>query len=120
MLIDHYLNTRKMLKRVCVLIDARHGLKVNDKEFITNLDAKNVKFQIVLTKADLMLRKLLLRVYQVTVEDLTAYRNVIMPPCVVSARTGAGIDHLRRNLLHAVGKSAIVANQRQVKKSRFK
>ncbi|RKP23060.1 P-loop containing nucleoside triphosphate hydrolase protein [Syncephalis pseudoplumigaleata] len=36
--IDAYLSTRQTLKRVYLLIDARHGLKHNDKAFLEKLD----------------------------------------------------------------------------------
>ena len=47
-----YLRGRPTLKRVCLLIDARHGLKDVDRETMKNLDAAAVSYQIVLTKAD--------------------------------------------------------------------
>jgi len=37
-----------------VLIDARHGLKQTDTEFIRGLDTAKARFQIVLTKCDLV------------------------------------------------------------------
>ncbi|KAF9336917.1 hypothetical protein BG006_006885 [Podila minutissima] len=37
-LIEEYLGSRKTLKRIYVMIDARHGLKVADKEFLSMLD----------------------------------------------------------------------------------
>ena len=40
------------LKRVYLLIDARHGLKSVDTEALDALDLAAVSYQIVLTKAD--------------------------------------------------------------------
>ena len=40
------------LKRVYVLIDARHGIKDNDEEVLSLLDKAAVSYQIVLTKTD--------------------------------------------------------------------
>lgn len=51
-LIDAYLRGRVELRLVCVLIDARHGIKPSDEELMTMLDKAAVSFQIVLTKAD--------------------------------------------------------------------
>ena len=51
-LIGAYLRGRPTLGRVYVLIDARHGLKENDREVLDGLDAAAVSYQIVLTKAD--------------------------------------------------------------------
>ncbi len=47
-----YLSGRPNLKRVYLLIDARHGLKPPDAEAMDALDKAAVSYQIVLTKAD--------------------------------------------------------------------
>ena len=47
-----YLRGRPNLKRVYLLIDARHGLKDPDTEALDALDTAAVSYQIVLTKAD--------------------------------------------------------------------
>ena len=47
-----YLRGRPRLRRVYVLVDARHGLKPNDEEALATLDKAAVSYQIVLTKAD--------------------------------------------------------------------
>ena len=47
-----YLRGRPNLKRVYLLIDARHGLKPADTEALDALDEAAVSYQIVLTKAD--------------------------------------------------------------------
>lgn len=47
-----YLRGRVQLKRVFLLIDARHGLKKNDQEIMTMLDESAVSYQIILTKID--------------------------------------------------------------------
>lgn len=49
-----------------MLVDGRHGLKANDKEFIANLDHKKIKFQVILTKCDLVLRNLIPKIYKMT------------------------------------------------------
>lgn len=51
-LVFDYLRGRGNLRRVYVLIDARHGLKPNDFEVLDLLDQTAVSYQIVLTKAD--------------------------------------------------------------------
>src|SRR5215813_11520059 len=50
-LIRDYLKGRRELKRVFLLIDARHGIKPNDKETMELLDEAAVSYQVVLTKA---------------------------------------------------------------------
>lgn len=51
-LVFDYLRGRGNLRRVYVLIDARHGLKVTDHDVMDLLDQTAVSYQIVLTKAD--------------------------------------------------------------------
>ena len=51
-LVRSYLKGRANLKRVFVLIDARHGLKPPDLDMLDMLDAAAVSYQLVLTKAD--------------------------------------------------------------------
>ena len=51
-LIFDYLRGRPSLRRVCLLIDARHGLKDADNQVMKDLDEAAVSYQIVLTKCD--------------------------------------------------------------------
>lgn len=51
-LISTYLTMRDKLKRVFVLIDARHGFKKNDLEIMDFLDERGCIYQIVVTKTD--------------------------------------------------------------------
>src|SRR5262249_3243826 len=50
--IDAYLKARVTLARVCLLIDARHGLKDGDRDLMKRLDKAAVPYQAILTKAD--------------------------------------------------------------------
>ena len=47
-----FLRGRSVLRRVCLLIDSRHGLKPTDIEVMDLLDETAVPYQIVLTKID--------------------------------------------------------------------
>jgi GTP-binding protein len=47
-----YLQSRAGLRRVCLLIDSRHGIKEVDLPLIGMLDDAGVSYQIVLTKTD--------------------------------------------------------------------
>ena len=51
-LVRDYLRGRTSLKRVFVLIDARHGLKREDEPVMKLLDEAAVSYQVVLTKID--------------------------------------------------------------------
>src|ERR1700746_1206157 len=51
-LLRRYLQTRTALRRVCLLIDSRHGIKDMDYPMMLMLDDVGVSYQIVLTKID--------------------------------------------------------------------
>jgi GTP-binding protein len=53
-LLRRYLQARAALRRVCLLIDSRHGIKEADRPLMQVLDDAGVSYQIVLTKADKM------------------------------------------------------------------
>jgi GTP-binding protein len=54
-LIERYLKGRQPLRRVCLLIDGRHGLKASDRDAMTLMDRSAVSYQVVLTKMDKIL-----------------------------------------------------------------
>jgi GTP-binding protein len=94
-LIRDYLRGRRELKRVFLLIDARHGVKANDREIMTLLDEAAVSYQAVMTKADKpkggALAPTIAEVTAELAKHPAAYPEVI----VTSARTGMGIPELR-------------------------
>ena len=51
-LVQHYLRGRASLRRVCLLIDARHGIKEPDRPVMQLCDAAGLSYQVVLTKID--------------------------------------------------------------------
>jgi GTP-binding protein len=51
-LLRSYLRSRGALRRVCLLIDSRHGIKDVDQPLMLMLDDVGVSYQIVLTKTD--------------------------------------------------------------------
>ncbi|ORY98704.1 P-loop containing nucleoside triphosphate hydrolase protein [Syncephalastrum racemosum] len=102
-LIEHYISHRKTLKRIYVVIDARHGLKIADKEFLTMLDSKKVKFQIVITKSDIPNLPTLAKRVVVVQQDIQAYRNAVKEILVVSSKSGAGINQMRKEMLFLMG-----------------
>jgi GTP-binding protein len=51
-LVRRYLRSRAALRRVCVLVDARHSIKPPDRPILQMLDQAGISYQIVLTKAD--------------------------------------------------------------------
>jgi len=51
-LVHHYLQTRSVLRCVCLLLDGRHGILANDLGMMQFLDRAAVSYQLVLTKID--------------------------------------------------------------------
>jgi GTP-binding protein len=97
-LIQRYLSGRPSLRRVCLLIDARHGAKPVDRDFMTQIDKAAVSYQIVLTKADeLKPQELAERIAALATElkQHPAAHPEIIP---TSAHEGTGIAELRAAL----------------------
>jgi GTP-binding protein len=102
-LIRDYLRGRRELKRVFLLIDARHGIKPNDIETMKLLDEAAVSYQVVLTKADKP-KATELAAVQAKVETILAKHPAAYPVVLTtSARTGLGLPELRA----AVASSAL-------------
>src|SRR5947207_1358493 len=50
--VQHYLRARGSLRRVCLLIDSRHGLKDPDRPVMQLCDSAGLSYQVILTKTD--------------------------------------------------------------------
>ncbi len=93
-----YLRGRPNLRRVCLLIDARHGLKPGDEAVMALLDEAAVSYQVVLTKADKASAEALAKTREATARQL-AKRPAAHPEILAtSARKGLGITELRAAL----------------------
>ena len=90
-----YLRGRPNLKRVYLLIDARHGLKAVDTEALDALDTAAVSYQIVLTKSDKLKAEEVEAVVART-QDAIRKRPASFPRVLAtSAEKGTGIPELR-------------------------
>ena len=97
-MIDSYLKGRPTLRRLCLLVDARHGLKDSDRSWMRMLDEAAVSYQIVLTKADEPPKSELEGVQAKVAKEAkthVAAHPVILP---TSARDARGIPELRAML----------------------
>ena len=98
-LIQDYLRGRASLRRVFLLVDARHGLKDTDTQALELMDASAVSYQAVLTKTDKVKAPELETVIARTAKDL-AKRPAAHPQIIAtSARKGAGLAELRAAIL---------------------
>ena len=94
-----YLRGRPTLKRVCLLIDSRHGVKDTDRETMKNLDAAAVSYQLVLTKTDQLKPADIART--IAAAEAVAGRHGAAHPQVLptSSATGFGLSDLRAEIL---------------------
>ena len=98
----NYLRGRPNLKRVYLLIDARHGLKPPDREALDALDLAAVSYQVVLTKADKL--RPASDLAQVEAETLRALakRPAAFPRvAATSSSSGLGLAQLRAEVAEA-------------------
>jgi len=97
-----YLRGRPNLKRVYMLIDARHGLKPPDAEAMDALDEAAVSYQIVLTKADKVrpaadVETVVERTLMAVSKRPAAFPRVL----ATSSEKGTGLPELRAEILAA-------------------
>jgi GTP-binding protein len=94
-LVRDYLRGRRELKRVFLLIDARHGIKPNDRETMKLMDEAAVSYQVVLTKTDKPKATELETVVAKVAEELAKHPAAYPQIVITSARAGLGIPELR-------------------------
>ncbi|CAL5388372.1 unnamed protein product [Camellia sinensis] len=94
-LVKEYVSTRVGLKRVCLLIDTKWGMKPRDHELIDLMERSQTKYQIVLTKTDLVFPIDVARRAMQIEENLKAKKSAVQPVMMVSSKSGAGIRSLR-------------------------
>jgi GTP-binding protein len=94
-LLKNYLQGRQTLRRVFVLIDARHGAKAVDEEIMTLLDRSAVTFQCVMTKVDKLKGDALAASMAKTREALAKHPAAYPELLLTSSEKGEGIETLR-------------------------
>jgi len=96
-----YLRGRPNLRRVFLLIDARHGLKPPDAEAMDAFDLAAVSYEIVLTKAD-KLKPAEAEATRLRAEAAVAKRPAAFPRVLAaSAVSGAGLELVRAEAARA-------------------
>ncbi len=94
-LLRQYLSGRQTLRRVFVLIDARHGAKAVDEEIMSLLDRSAVTFQAVLTKIDKVSKAELDASLAITRAALAKHPAAYPELILTSSDKGDGIETLR-------------------------
>jgi GTP-binding protein len=100
-LVFDYLRGRATLKRVYVLIDARHGIKPNDEEVLDLLDKAAVSYQLVLTKTDKIKAAGVPRLISETLAKIAKHPAAFPEVLATSSEKGVGIEELRAAMLRA-------------------
>lgn len=97
-LVMTYLQGRATLRRVLLLIDARHGIKKNDEEVMEMLDKAAVSYLIVLTKADKLKKGEIEKRLETTKGQLRKHVAAFPEIAVTSSEKGTGIPELRAHI----------------------
>jgi GTP-binding protein len=94
-MIGGYLSTRESLKRVFVLVDARHGFKDSDREAMAMLDEWGVPYIVIMTKCDKVKPAELAATKAAMETEMKNFPNAFPVAHETSADTKHGIAELR-------------------------
>ena len=94
-LLKAYLSGRQSLRRVFLLIDARHGAKEVDAEIMQLLGRSAVTFQVIMTKCDKIKKDELQKSVEKTIAVLQNHPAAFPEIILTSSEKGDGIDTLR-------------------------
>jgi GTP-binding protein len=97
-LVRRYLHTRAVLRRVCLLIDARHGIKQVDRPLLEMLDRAGMSYQIILTKTDKIGPTVLAEIAGRVAAELASHTAAHPEIHLTSAEERRGIATLRATL----------------------
>jgi GTP-binding protein len=101
-LVFEYMRGRVTLKRIFLLIDARHGVKQNDLDAMKLMDKAAMSYQLVLTKTDKIKAPAIPRMIDETLDKIkkspAAYPEVI----ATSSEKSRGLDDLREAIAKAI------------------
>ncbi|PIA59642.1 hypothetical protein AQUCO_00400500v1 [Aquilegia coerulea] len=97
-LVKEYVSSRVGLKRVCLLIDTKWGMKPRDHELINLMERSQTNYQVVLTKSDLVFPIDVARRAMQIEETLKANTSIVKPVMMISSKSGGGIRSLRTAL----------------------
>jgi GTP-binding protein len=101
-LVFDYLRGRATLKRVYLLIDARHGIKKNDEEVMALLDRAAMSYQLVLTKTDKIKQPAAARLLEETTAAIAKRPAAYPVVLATSSEKGDGLEELRGAVVQAV------------------
>jgi len=94
-LVETYLKGRASLRRIFVLVDARHGLKDTDRAIFKMLDVAAQPYQVVLTKCDKVKPGPLKALTAATATELATHAAAHPDMVPTSAHKNDGVAELR-------------------------
>jgi GTP-binding protein len=94
-LVQHYLRGRARLRRVYLLVDARHGFKEPDRPIMQLCDAAGLSYQVVLTKTDKLAPAARAAILDAVAAELAKHSAAHPEIHLTSAEKGLGIAALR-------------------------
>ena len=98
LLVNSYIKGRTQLRRVCLLIDSRHGIKSTDLEAMSLMDSAAIVYQVIFTKCDKVkkeeLKNKLENTYQLLSKHVAAHPSIM----VTSSFKLQGMEELRATL----------------------
>lgn len=97
-LLTDFVCTRRALRALYVLIDARCGLKPSDWNFLSMLGNEGPDKIFVMTKCDMVDPWNLAKVATMVLEDIEGLPNCGQRLLMVSAKNGAGMHELRHDI----------------------
>jgi GTP-binding protein len=97
-LVRDYLRGRARLRRLCLLVDSRHGIKEPDRPIMQLCDAAALSFQVVLTKIDKLPASERDKMAGAVAAELARHPAAHPELHLTSAERGLGIAALRASL----------------------
>ena len=101
-LTNAYFCGRSTLRRLCLLVDSRHGTKKVDRDLMDRLDTAAVSYQVVLTKIDKAKAEDLEQMEKRLQEEMRLRPAALPHMVATSAHRGSGVAELRAMLGEAV------------------
>lgn len=97
-LLKTYLRGRPNLRRVFLLIDARHGIKKEDAEIMKMLDTAAVAYQVILTKIDKISVMELNKIMSQTAEIIKKHAAALPDIIATSSEKSIGLEQCQAEI----------------------
>lgn len=96
--VRQYIENRKCLKRVFLLVDCRQGLKQKDRDFLQFMEKHKVTNQVIVTKSDLLYPDILATTLETITNEVKMWKHSLTPILIASSFTKSGVLEIQKNL----------------------